>query len=277
MYQKLRRGGDEPISVHLCDFPEADPALIDENLMLGMDSVLEVVEQCHAARSKAGIKVRQPLAEMRIVIKAAQSIPKAEHIELIQDELNVKKIEFVTTVSDLYNVSVRLDARLGKPKYGRLFANLQADLERQSAPTVVERLSAGQNVALHAENRTVDLSPDEFIIERLGKNGWVISDGSGFIIAVNTLLDDTLIGEGLARDFIRHIQTLRKQIGLSVADRITIDYQSTDAVCRALSSNEKFITNETLANVINRSDLLLDSTQVFQLSGENVEVKLTKA
>lgn len=279
MYQELVKSSisNEPISIHLCDFPQPDQSLIDEQLMLSMDSILDMVEQGHAARSKAGIKVRQPLAEMKVVVNEKSLNRKMEtFVNLVQDELNVKTISFVQSLADLYDVSVRLDARKGKPKYGRLFTVLQEDLALQPAGVVVETLTTRLGLSLHVGGQVIDLSPDEIIIEKTAKGGWVLSEGNSLEVAVDTRLNAELIREGLARDFVRHIQTFRKESGLDVADRIRIDYKSTEAITNAVVTYAEYIATETLASFINNCESAFDSDKVFQLCGDSVRVKLTK-
>jgi isoleucyl-tRNA synthetase len=279
MYQQLVRSYDSnaPVSVHLCDFPRTGAFTIDEQLLKSMDFILELVEQGHAARNKARLKVRQPLREMR-VIAGDKDLPNRmqRFLPLITDELNIKQVSFNTSAERLYTLTARLDAKVGKPKYGRLFAPLEDALSQKSAAVVEAQLKRGEEVALQVADQVLNVPAEEIVIEKTAEHGWEISEGDGFLVAICTQLDDNLIREGLIRDLVRHIQNLRKEIGLDVADRIRIAYFASDEVAAAMTAYNDYLAGETLALEIGRSISPLGSSHSVKLGGESIELIINK-
>ncbi|HXG91083.1 MAG TPA: isoleucine--tRNA ligase [Blastocatellia bacterium] len=279
MYQELVRSYDNEaeVSVHLCDFPQSGAFAVDEQLLRSMDAILDLVEQGHSARNKAGLKVRQPLREIR-VIAADKSLPgeMQPFLALVTDELNIKRVSFVDSPEGLCTVSARLDAKTAKPKYGRLFAALQNALSQKPAAEIEAQLKRDEAVTLEADGQTINLSPEEVIIEKRGESGWEVAEGNGFLVAISTGLDTELIREGLVRDLVRHIQNLRKEIGLDVADRIRINYFASDELAAAVSAHSDYLAGETLAVELSRSTAPLDSPHAIKLGGESIQLAIDK-
>jgi isoleucyl-tRNA synthetase len=280
MYQQLVRANinAEPISIHLCDFPQANEALIDAQLLDGMDSILELVEQAHAARNAAGIKVRQPLAEMRVVVREKGLDQRMKpYLPLVLDELNIKSVNFPDSIFGLYEVSVRLDAKKGKPKYGRLFAPLQEALMALPVSFVESNLTAGKGLTLRVENEDIELSNDEVIVKKLATGDWALAEGNGMLVLVDTRLTEELIREGNVRDLVRHIQKLRKEIGMNVTDRISIEYVANDEIAAAVSVHAEYISSETLATGIERKDAPQPGYYSLTLGSDEVSLGLNGA
>ncbi len=282
IYQELVRYYDAgaELSVHLCDFPQLNSAAAvnDPRLVHIMDSVLELVEQGHSARNKAGHKVRQPLAAMRIEA-AEKSLPEqmTPFLPLILDELNIKRADFVASAADLYTLSAHLDAKTGKPKFGRLYSALQEALETMQASEVAARIGEKSVINLQVGHETIPLLPEDIVIEKVPRKPWVISEGNGFLVAINTELDADLVREGLVRDLVRHIQNIRKEIGLDVADRIHIAYAAADKLAEAVAAHSEYLAGETLALEIKRRTELPDSAHVVKLGSESIHLVINKA
>jgi isoleucyl-tRNA synthetase len=243
-----------------------------------MDSVLEVVEQGHAARNKAGQKVRQPLPAMRVeVVEKGLAENMVPFRPLILDELNIKKADFVASAADLYTLTVRLDAKTGKPKFGRHYQALQQILGTMSADDVVAKVREGSALNLQVGSETVPLQPEDIIIEKIPRHPWVIAEGNGFLVALNTELDTGLIREGLVRDLVRHIQKIRKEIGLDVADRIRIAYVAGDELAAAVTAHSEYLAGETLALEIERRSEESGTAHQVKLGAENIHLMIAKA
>jgi isoleucyl-tRNA synthetase len=280
MYQELVRSysSDEPISVHLCDFPQAGAFTVDERLLRGMDSILDLVEQGHSARNKAGLKVRQPLREVRIVTEDKSLPGEIEpFLSLVTDELNIKQASFADSAEGLAALAVRLDAKLGKPKYGRLYASLEEALSKQQPAQIEERLKRGETVTLEVEGQQINLSAEEIVVEKTAEPGWEVAEGNGFLIAISTELDTELLREGLVRDLVRHIQNLRKETGLDVADRIRIAYFASDEMAAAISAHHDYLSGETLSLEISRSDSPIESSHAIDLGNESIQLAISKS
>ena len=278
MYQELVRSYDNTaeVSVHLCDFPQAGAFAVDEQLLRSMDGILDLVELGHSARNKAGLKVRQPLREVRVVTaEKGLSGEMQPFTALVTDELNIKQVSFLDSSEGLYTLSARLDGKTGKPKYGRMFAQLEEALSKRSPAEIEEQLKTG-SVTLEAEGQEINLSPEDIVVEKKAGPGWEISEDKGLLVAISTELDTELIREGLVRDLVRHIQNLRKEIGLDVADRIHISYFAGDEMAAAVLAHYNYLAGETLALEIARSDSPIESSHTVKLGGESVQLALSK-
>lgn len=280
MYQELVRYYDSsaPVSVHLCDFPQPAAYAIDQRLLHSMDSVLDLVEQGHAARNKAGLKVRQPLAEMQVVA-SERGLPEQiqPFVPLIMDELNLKKLVFVDAIEGVFQAKVRLDAKSGKPKFGRLFAGLEEMLASMPADQIQVPLSCGESLKLIIQGESVTVEPSDMVAEKIAASGWEISEGQGFLVAIHTELSTELIREGLVRDLVRHIQNLRKEIGLEVTDRILVAYSAGDHLAAAVEAHGNYLAGETLALEIKRESKLPADAHEVKLGQDPILISIRKA
>jgi isoleucyl-tRNA synthetase len=248
-----------------------------------MDAVRNLAELGQAARGKAGLKVRQPLGRMQVTAADRALVPDLlPFLPLLQEELNVKAVRFVDSGDSsgagggLYRLSARLDAKKGKPKYGRHFAALAQALAGYPPSEVESRLREG---ALHieVEGESFALEPGEIVIEKTAEAGWEVAEGNGFLVALDTRLDEALLREGNVRDLVRHIQSLRKQLGLAVADRIRLRYQAGDEVAATLEAARDYLAEETLAGQIERSADPLETGLDVKLGEETVRIAVERA
>jgi isoleucyl-tRNA synthetase len=280
MYQQLVRSYDSqaPVSVHLGDFPQAGAFAIDESLLHSMDAILNLVEQGHAARNKAGLKVRQPLSEMRVKasdkVLADQMQPFAS---LAASELNVKQVRFIDSAAGLYQITARLNAATAKPKYGRRFAMLQEALSQKPGDEVEMQVMRGEMVALQVADEIIQVASEEIVIEKKAENGWEIAEGHGLLVAIRTQLDADLIREGLVRDLVRHIQSFRKKMDLHVADRIRVTYFASDDLALAVAAHLDYLASETLAVEISRSPTPLAAAHTLDLGEQAIQIWIDKA
>ncbi len=276
MYQELVRHRDAkaPLSVHLCDFPGAD-AKIDDALLHAMAVVAGIVEQGHAARSVAKLKVRQPLREMRVEVpEEAIREQLRPFLSLIEDELNVKAVRLVDSVADLYTVSFDLDTRKGKPKYGREFAAVRAALRTLPASDVDSRVRAGEAVRVEQCEQWWDIAPDEIVRNRTPVSPWALAEGAP-TVAVDTTVTPELEREGVIRDLVRHVQRLRKEAGFAITDRIRIEYAASDTLAAGISTMADYLAAETLAIAIERRAAPIDVAAEVDIGGERISLRLT--
>jgi len=274
MYQKLVRAYDEsaPVSVHLRDFPAAGEIAVDERLLAAMDAIRDLAELGQAARSRAGLKVRQPIAEMRVVATGREpATDLSSFLPLLRDELNVKEIRFVESGADLYHLSARLEAKVVKPKYGRLFAPLAAALAARPAVEI----AAGE-LSFEIEGEQIALETGDVVVEKTATEGWAIAEGDGFLVAIDTRLDENLLREGQVRDLVRTIQSLRKEMDLQVTDRIRIRYEASDEIAATLQSASEYLAEETLAVAIERIGSL-ESGATLKLGSETFRLTIDRA
>lgn len=279
MYRQLVANlNGAPISVHLCDFPQPDQSISDEEVLRGMDAVLEVVAPAHTARKNGGIKVRQPLSEMRVVSADARLAGQMKpFVPLILEELNIKQIKFVESAREFYTINARLEPKTGKPKYGRLFAKLQESLAALTGSEVAATLAAGDALRLRVGDEEVEISPAEILLEKKGLAPWALAEGGGFLVLVNTHLTDELVREGQVRDLVREIQNLRKEMDLKVTDRIEISYVASDRIATAIRIHDDFLREETLAISIERRAHPEANARAIKIGDENIQVSISKA
>jgi isoleucyl-tRNA synthetase len=279
MYQEIVRPHDRaaPVSVHLCDFPRPNSFPIDERLLRLMDATTAVVEHGHSARSKAGLRVRQPLREVRVLTNQ-KGLEEELHsfVPLIVEELNVKKLTFIGSATDLYTVSVRVDAKIGKPKYKQLFDSVQAEVSRTPAEMIVEAVERGEPVPLTVNGQALMVGPNEIVIQRSARPDWEMSEGGGFFVAIDTKLDAQLIRERLVRDLIREIQNLRKEVGLEVTDRIRVRYATTGELASAIVDHQEYLANETLAVELTETEFTGESPHVCEIGDFEVRLSISK-
>ena len=246
IYMQLK-AKDAPASVHLTAFPEYDVNLRDEQLEKEMGMVQEVVSLGHALRKEHKLKVRQPLPKA-YVISANPDILTAlkQKQNLIADELNVKEVQFETDETQFVSVNIKPNFRVLGKKVGKLMNAAQAVI--QALPQAsLNALKEGGNVEISVEGEKVLLTPDDVAIERKVKEGLVASTSQEITIALDTALNESLLLEGLAREIINKINTMRRDEGFSVTDRIVIQIKTTERARKAFDLYRDEIMREVLA------------------------------
>jgi len=249
VYQNLVRGVDAaaPASVHMSGWPEADPAWRDDRLLADIAVVQKIVGLGRAARSQSGLRTRQPLARMLVRAPddaAARAI--TAHQDQVLEELNVKAIEFIARDAGLVSYTIKPNLpRLGK-RYGRKIPQLKAWLANEADGEAIARAAArGERFATPVIDEA--LEPEDFIIETHSAEGFACEGDVGYLVALDTRLDDDLLDEGLAREVVRSVQDARKQAGLEVSDRIRLGITGSAGIERALAKHRDYVMTETLA------------------------------
>ncbi len=249
VYQNLVRGVDAaaPASVHMSGWPEADPAWRDDRLLADIAVVQKIVGLGRAARSQSGLRTRQPLARMLVRAPddaAARAI--TAHQDQVLEELNVKAIEFIARDAGLVSYTIKPNLpRLGK-RYGKKIPQLKAWLANEADGEAIARAAArSERFATPVIDEA--LEPEDFIIETHSAEGFACEGDVGYLVALDTRLDDDLLDEGLAREVVRSVQDARKQAGLEVSDRIRLGITGSAGIERALAKHRDYVMTETLA------------------------------
>jgi isoleucyl-tRNA synthetase len=242
LYQNLRTAKD-PEGVHLCDYPEANPALVDERLSEDMDALLELVSLGGAARNVAKVKVRQPLAELRVqtadepVSRAVQRFP-----DQIVEELNVKRVTIHNGLAPLLTTTVRLNRKTAAAKLKDKARAAEAFLSTANAADIAERLNAGP-----VDIEGVPLDSKDLVIDFKAPDSWAGVAEKGTQVAIDTRITAELAREGMARDVIRLVQDHRKNSGLNIEDRIALYlHTDSDKLQAAIEAHRDHIAAETL-------------------------------
>ena len=251
LYQNLVRSVDEaaPESVHLAKWPEVLPEMIDESLNRDMALVMRLVSLGHSARQKANRKVRQPLAEAAFSVGNASERKAVEtYADLFTDELNVKQVRLLDTSTEAISHTVKpLPKQLGQ-KYGNKFPAIQKAILAMNAEDAARTLLAGEALKVQVNGDSYDVLPEEVEVKALAKGGFAVAEEGAYVAALVTDLTPALVQEGLAREFVRRVQDLRKSAELDVADRIKLFVEASPGLQSAIEAHKDYITAETLTS-----------------------------
>ena len=251
LYQNLVRSVDEtaPESVHLAKWPKVMPEMIDDSLNLDMALVMKLVSLGHSARQKANRKVRQPLAEVAFSLGNANERKTVEtYASLFTDELNVKQVRLLDAATEAVSHSVKpLPKQLGQ-KYGNKFPALQKAILAMNAEDVARTLMSGEPLKVMLEGAEYNILPDEVEVKAQAKEGFAVAEDGPYVAALVTDLTPELVQEGLAREFVRRVQDLRKSAELDVADRIELFVEASAGLRSAIEAHREYVTTETLTS-----------------------------
>ncbi|MEM7347307.1 MAG: DUF5915 domain-containing protein [Chloroflexota bacterium] len=251
MYQNLVRGidADAPESIHHCDWPEADRAAIDQDLLDQMDLTRRVASLGLSARDGKSLKVRQPLA--RALAHVGQETELASDLKaIVMDELNVKSLEFVREAGELVSYKVLPNLKLLGPKLGKQVPAARQAIAAMDANELVAKIEAGESVMLALDGGEIELNPDEMLIQTEPAEGFAVAADKLLTVGIDVVITEELAAEGLARELVRRIQNMRKDAGFDIADKITIFYQAEGDVAAVMDSWADYIKTETLATAI---------------------------
>ncbi len=268
IYRNLEaeRRDDLPESVHLCSYPVCNEELINIELERNMAVARKLVTLGRAARNKVSIKIRQPLSEMLVVLTDPadkKAVAALEHI--IKEELNVKAIRIAEDVGEFVAHRVKPRFDLLGPKYGRLMKDVVAGIESLNPEQVVAMLEDEGSIKVPCGDDTVTVLAEELAIETVEQEGFAIESEGDVVCALNTALSHDLIMEGLAREMVNKIQTMRKEADFNVEDRIGTVFWSDSVVKEACEFHKGYIMDETLSEEL----IYGGETELSKPSGEH--------
>ena len=247
IYQNIVRSVDDnaPKSVHLTTFPVCDESFIDKELEAGMDSILSIVTLGRAARSLANAKNRQPLSEM--FVQGIDELPEL-YTEIIESELNVKAVRYVKDASAFISYRVKPQLKLLGPRYGKLLPKINAYLQQDGMGNqVVAAHAEGRNFEFELEGTPVSLGEADVLVDIVKREGYASVSDKGITVVLNTTLTTELIEEGLVRELVSKIQTMRKEAGFEVTDKINITLSGSEKVAAIAEKYASDIMGDTLA------------------------------
>ncbi len=240
----------QPDSVHLRDFPEADPELADPELEAGMEAVRLTVELGRAARAQAKAKVRQPLRRAVIVASEAERAAIEARAELVTAELNVKELDFVSEEAELVSYAVKPNYRSLGPRFGKRMPQVAAAVEALDAVHVAKALAEGHEVGISIDGTDHTLAAEDMTLALQPLDGYEVEAEAGHAVALQLELDDELRREGLAREIVHAVQIARKDAGLDITDRIDLSLGGDEELLAAAREHESYLAGEVLATAV---------------------------
>ena len=281
LYRNLvaRRDPAAPVSVHLCAWPEADAAAIDEPLLRDMRTLQRIVELGRAARAASGHKVRQPLPEVLVRVPSAVDLEGLKRLEdALRDELNVKEVRYLDPTAGFVDYAVKPNLPVVGRRLGKRIPEIRAALATVDGRAVAAAVAEGRPFELALEGGAVALAPDELLLDARSPEGYAAVEEKGYLAALRTELTPALRREGLMRDAVRLVQDARKQAGLEVADRIELALVADDAeAAAALAEHGSVLAAEVLAREVRAGDLDGDAFRlVADLGGGRLAIALRR-
>jgi isoleucyl-tRNA synthetase len=274
IYQNIVRPveKDAKESIHLCSYPVADESRIDTKLESDMDEVLKTVVMGRACRNTSNIKNRQPLS--RMYVKAPHRLDDY-YVEIIEDELNVKEVVFTDDVRDFTTYTFKPQLRTVGPKYGKHLNAIRKVLSSLDGNAAMDELEKNGKLTFEDAGTTIELTKDDLLIDMTQKEGFVTQEDGEVTVVIDTNLTDALIEEGYAAELISKIQTMRKDSGFEVMDRIRLSLSGNEKLYAIAKKNEKAIATKVLADGIEK-DVTLDHEKEWNINGETIKIGVQK-
>ena len=263
---------DAPISVHLCDFPTVNEKMIDTELEKNMDAVLKTVVMGRACRNASAIKNRQPIANM--FVKADFTLDEF-YKEIIEDELNVKEVTFTDDVSELTTYNFKPQLKTVGPKYGKQLGGIKEYLANVDGNKAMAELKADGAIKFEVGGVEISLAEEDLLIEMTQKEGYVTEADNYVTVVLDTNLTEELLEEGCVNEIISKLQTMRKDSGFEVMDRIKVYVEGNDKIAEIVKKNEKAIADKVLANEV-LYGTKNDAAKDWNINGEKVNLGVEK-
>ncbi len=251
VYQNLVRAisPQAPVSVHMATWPAAAPARLDRTLIAETDVVQRVVGLGRAARNSSKLKVRQPLSRLLVrVPDDAAAAAVRRHEDQILEELNVKKLELIARDATLVSYRIKPNLPVIGRRYGKLIPAIRQYLATADGAAIASAVARGETQAFAIDGQTLAIEPADLLVESASAEGFACAEESGYLVGLDTTLDDQLRREGLARELVRAVQDARKQAGLEVSDRIELIVEGDEHVGAAIRDYRDYMMSETLAS-----------------------------
>lgn len=275
IYQNLVRGVDKtaPESIHLCDFPGVREDWIDKQLETDMDQVLKIVVMGRAARNNANLKNRQPIGQM--FVKAPGSLSQF-YVEIMEEELNVKKVTFTEDVRDFTTYTFKPQLKTVGPKYGKQLNNIRRVLSEVDGNQAMDTLKETGSLTFDFDGVSVVLTEEDLLIDMAQKEGYVTEADNTVTVVLDTNLTPELVEEGFVRELVSKIQTMRKEAGFEVTDHIRVYEQGNEKLAGLMKTYETDIRSDVLAEEI-LTDQMGGYTKDWNINGESVTLGVEKS
>ena len=271
IYQNLVKSIDAsaPESIHLCDFPEVHENWIDPKMEEDMADLLEIVVMGRAARNTANIKNRQPIGTM--YVKSEFQLSEF-YKEIIEDELNVKEVVFKDDIADFISYSFKPQMRTVGPKYGKLLNKIKTVLSELDGNKAMAELKSTSELKLDIDGQEIVLLEEDLLIDMAQMEGYVSESDHTITVVLDTNLTPELIEEGFVRELVSKIQTMRKEAGFEVMDKIRVYAKDNDKIVDIMKNHGDEIKSEVLAE-----DIVTGETKGYEKEWNINSEKVTMA
>ncbi|MBR6651061.1 MAG: isoleucine--tRNA ligase, partial [Clostridia bacterium] len=263
---------EAPISVHFCDFPEYDEAMIDEKLEDEMEFILEAVVLGRSARNAANIKNRQPLSS--IYVKTDREVCEY-YSEIVRDELNVKEAHFVPDVSAISSYSFKPQLKTVGPKYGKVLGKIREALANVDGNAAMAELEGTGAIHFDFDGTAVELTREDLLIDVQQKEGYYSVSDNGITVALCTILTEDLVREGFVREVISKVQTMRKDSGFDVMDHIAVSVCGSEKLAEILSGDSATFCEAVLCDSLTY-EKIEGISKDWNINGEKAEITVKK-
>lgn len=281
LYQNLavQQGVAQADSIHLSNWATVDEGVIDSDLNYQMQLVKRMVSLGHAARNEAGLKVRQPLAEVFFAVPTSETKAQTllDFVDTVADELNVKSVKLMEQGSGMVNYSLKPVDTLGRELRKDFQAVRQAIVgaEDDVAAEWGRKLLAGEAIEIEANDKTFSLTTEQIIVKQTSAEGYAVAEEHGYLAALTTELTPELVSEGQAREIVRRIQTMRKDADFELSDRIALSFKAEGVLADVMTEYKDYICAETLAEEWHPDTLTNgDFKDVLELDGASIELSV---
>ena len=262
-------------SVHLSEFPKA--TYRDKALEEKMEVAQSVVYLTRAMRAKNNLKVRQPLKKIMVALDKSKHEALSKMKDVILEEVNIKELLILTDDSEIVNKSAKANFKSIGPKFGKKVKTV-AELIKNFTKEEISKIEKGKEIVLKIEGEDLIISKDDVEIIGSEITGWVVEAEAGITVAIDAELDDALIEEGLAREFVNRIQNMRKDAGFDVTDKIIVTFTGSDNFVKAIMNFNQYISTETLADKLSEDSKTASGfTQEFKIGEFDCSINIEKA
>ncbi len=281
LYLRLKNNSD-PESIHLFELSEANSELIDTELEKKMALAQTIVFLARSLREKSKIRTRQPLKRILVPVMTTKDRRDIQYFqEIIKEELNIKEIEFVTGDTDIVSKKVKPNFKVIGKKFGKI-TQLVAGAIKDLDNTKIRQLEKNNSLEMQIGDENVILTLEDVEIASEDIEGWLVASADGITVALDTQLDEDLITEGYAREFVNRIQSIRKKLGFEVTDRISIEFKVSETLRINIEKKKEYIMAETLAETISFNSELAekhmdkDDEKFYSIDEEKLIIELKK-
>ncbi len=266
---------DAPISVHLCSFPECNEQMIDKELEEGMKVVLDIVVLGRATRNSSNIKNRQPLSKLYVATEKVKALSE-ELLTIAKEELNVKEIEILTDAKGFISYKLKPQLKTLGPKYGAKLGLIRQFLDGCDASKVVETVKSGNSYKVELGGQEIEFTVDDLLISSESKEGFVSASENGVTVVLDTTITKELLFEGIEREIVSKIQTMRKEAGFEVTDRINVTYSAEGDAETVFNQKSSSICEDVLAVQVLQTQGVKGYVKEWDIAGNKVIIGVEK-